>query len=256
MRVFDAHVHFDLRSDDPIRDFESHYSNNCITSCVLILNSETEISLFEDNYERLQDSVGERMIVAGIFDTHTSIPCPRYEKWREWGFRTCLKIHPRKSNLTKKDSLSLADKLEGCTENTVIIDCFEYGHRLENHIGIELGIHLAEHFPEKRIILAHAGGHRALECMLYTRTLKNIYYDLALSCNYLYGTSAWIDLVHLVRYNPNKAMFGSDYPDFSQNAAMEKCLELCEKAELSERNIESVFFGNAEAVFGTGFRND
>ncbi len=248
-QVFDAHMHFNMKADDPVGDFEGHFANNGLTNAVLILNTEKEIALFEKNRKRLSDRLGARLVIAGILDTGEDSGRRRYDLWKEWDYRTCVKVHPRVSGLTRQDFPQLTKNIEETDEKTVIIDCFEYGHHIENHVGIELGIHLAQRFPERRIILAHAGGHRALECMLYTRTLKNVYYDLALSCSYLYGTSAWLDLAHLVKYNPARVMFGSDYPDVSQETAIEKCVELCIKAGLDEKMRRMIFSENAQMIY-------
>ncbi len=247
--LFDAHVHFNRKAKDPIRDFEAHFSRNNLTHAVLILNTKEEIALFEENHQELRDFAGDRIVAAGIFDTGGPVCGSQYARWRDWGFRTCIKLHPRISNLTKGDFGPLAEKLAETEESPIIIDCFGYGHHLENHIGVELGIFLAERFPERTVVLAHAGGHRALECMLYTRTLKNIGYDLALSCNYLSGTSVWADLAHLVKFNPAKVMFGSDYPDFSQEAALEGSRRLCAEAGLDEEKQNLFFFENARKVY-------
>jgi predicted TIM-barrel fold metal-dependent hydrolase len=100
--------------------------------------------------------------------------------------------------------------------------------------------------------MAHSGGIHLLQTMLYTRSVKNIFYDISFTCNYLYTTSVKQDMVHFLKYTANRVMFGSDYPDFTVHEAAKTVLELAGLAFLSEDQKERIFYQNAADMYFGG----
>ena len=132
----------------------------------------------------------------------------------------------------------------------ITVDCFIYGPQLDNHVGVELAIYLAEKLPEHTIVLAHAGGCELLKTMLLTRSVDNIYYDLSLTCNYLEHTSVYPDMVNALHYWGDQFMYGTDYPDMPFEESQRVMEKMCAEAGLPESKIEKIFYGNAISIYG------
>lgn len=248
-KIIDAHMHLNLKKNNPIEDLVLQVKQNNIERFMLILNSRKEKEYFFDNMEFLKKKKCAYYISV-LYDLYELSYSKEFiERLAKKDILYTIKIHPRMSNLTKKDFKDLFLVLCQVECESIIIDCFSYGHHLENHIGVELGIYLAERMADKRIILAHSGGIRLLECMMLTRTLPNIYYDLSLTCNYLFDTSVNMDMVQFIRFNSNKIMFGTDYPDFNICDAVQKMNVLCNKAEISKEQHQDIFYNNAIKIY-------
>lgn len=246
--IFDAHMHFPIASSEPLKDLCNAMNRNGITQAMVILNGQEEKHLFEKNSDFFL-SYTDTFCAASSLDLNEPYPFLFLENWISKGFHMFIKLHPRLSNIQKSNFREIHKMLSYLYCSTVIIDCFFYGHHLENHIGIELGIYLAEKLPKTNFVLAHAGGFRMLECMLYTRTLPNIYYDISLSCNYLYGASTHIDMIQLLKFNSHRTMYGSDYPDFLPSSAIDNVKALSKGANLSDKQMDAIFRTNAQNVY-------
>lgn len=242
MRIFDAHMHYDKGSVQHIRElFDSHD----LAGATVILNKEEDFLAFEQNCEMLPEG---KVRYAAIIEPGTTALSEFVDKWSSYNM--ALKIHPRLSGLTVSDIPNILNMVGETGSNVVIVDCMGYGHQYNSHIGIEIGIELALEFPTRNIVFAHAGGERLMECFLYTRTLENAYYDISLVSTYFKGTHVYDDLCHFMRYNTDKIMFGSDYPDFDPVYCEEEVLKLCRMAGLNEEMTEKIFFDNAMRIYG------
>lgn len=249
-KIFDAHVHLNLSSENPVEELIARLEAAGICQAVLILNQQKEIDALRTDYLRLKEHFGNRICLAIFADPKTEAPFREADYWRTCGFQVFTKLHPRITGITVHDFPQICQMLQQDPSPVIIIDCLGYGHHIEHHIGIELGILLAQTFPQKKIVLAHAGGERMLQCLLYTRTLPNIFYDISCSCNYFFQTSVHADMVQLLRFNVPRVMYGSDYPDFLPENAIKHTNILCEEAGLNEAAISAVFSKNAERIYG------
>lgn len=246
--IIDAHSHLNLMEENPCCDYFRSQKEGGIDKSVLILNTPKEANLVLENLWKFREQ-GSIQLAIGM-DIHAQDPLFFIGKLRKEGMRIHIgKLHPRKTDIRLSDFERVSKILANSKLDTLIIDCFVYGHQLENHIGVELGIRLAQQFPWMNFVLAHAGGCRLLESMLCTRTLKNIYYDYSLSCCYLYDTSVRIDMVHMMRFNTSRIMFGSDVPDFSPTQAKEKMLCLVREAGLTQEQADMVLGMNAQRLY-------
>lgn len=248
-RIFDSHMHLNLSEDNPVGELLSQMESSGIDQAVLILNRREEDALLR-KYAHMQGQLNKKLSLAIWADYHENSHFLAAEFWRAKGFSVYTKLHPRISGITVNDFPSICSMLQNDLSKTIIIDCFGYGHHIEHHTGIELGIVLAQTFPEKHIVLAHAGGEQLLKCMLYTRTLPNIYYDISLTCNYLFHSSVHADMVQLLRYNASRVMYGSDYPDFLPDSAIKNVMSLCLEAGLNAEEIQRIFEENARKIYG------
>ncbi|MCL2151848.1 MAG: amidohydrolase family protein [Oscillospiraceae bacterium] len=236
-KLIDAHMHFDLSASNPATDLVNQLMAADATGCVLILNSTEEVNVYKQNKALLDNYI---ICTSLLLDLQANGK-------REVPF---TKLHPRLSGLTRDNYPQIMRIIQDCEARVITIDCFVYGHSLENDIGIELGIYLAQNLPDRYVVLAHAGGVRLLECLMQTKTLQNIYYDLSLTINYLWHSSIRQDMILLLMHHSNRVMFGSDYPSFSINEAKHCMSQLCEKAKLCNADGKNLFYENALKVYG------
>ena len=109
-----------------------------------------------------------------------------------------------------------------------------------------------KYFQDKNILLAHGGGHKVLEYMLYTKDLKNVFYDFSLTSNYLKHTSVKQDIVNFIKFNNSKIFFGSDYPDFNVSDSLESYKKLIEISEIEDEKIKKIFSDNIKKFLEVG----
>lgn len=246
--MIDAHAHLNLKAADPWMDYEDRMARDGIDQSVLILNTPREQQLVLDRGQQFCRK--DKVRLAACLDHHQPNSLAFVHTVRDRGIPLTIgKLHPRITDIRREDFSTLASLLEQADFKTVIIDCFVYGHHMENHVGMELGIYLAQYFPDVDFVLAHGGGCRLLETMLCTRTLSNIYYDYSLSCCYLWNTSVWQDMVQMLKFNSHRVMFGSDYPDFTPAQAKEKTLLLAKQADLTPEQTEKLLDKNAYSLY-------
>jgi len=162
-----------------------------------------------------------------------------------------IKIIARDQKLEESDYPLLIDKLRLVKKNIpIIIDAFYYDHYLNYQPSLASIIEIAKEFPNRKIIVAHSGGHKILEYFFHLRTLNNIYYDLSFTLQYLYDSSCFLDLIKLLKYtDKNKIMFGSDHHWASPKLQFEILNDIFNKLDLNENDKQKIIFHNAKNVF-------
>ncbi len=210
-KFYDCHLHLPIKSDNAVKKFLSEIDENRINGFILILNSVLEEDIYLDNMFLFNK---RNYKVALILDIHSEKWLEAFRKLENKGIEYIVKIHPRISNITKKDFELIKEALSKLSYQIIIIDGWFFGPQLNNHVGVELAIYLAFELPEKTIVIAHSGGHKLVETMLLTRPLKNIYYDLSLTQLYFSGSSIESDIDYFIKWSSERIFFGSDYPDF------------------------------------------
>lgn len=253
-QIFDGHVHFDLEQLDPIYSLTEKLKKNNISRVMIILNSDKEKTFFINNYKKLfnQNIDVYIAVLLDFKDAQLNIFLAELDKLN---IPYHLKLHPRISGIDKSDFIQYRNLLNNFDESKVIIiDSFPYGHKIENNIGIELAVYLAEYFRNRKIVLAHSGGVELLKGAIITRTLKNIIYDLSLTANYLFDTSVYFDIINLIKHNKDRVIYGSDYPDFEFKDAIENVIKLCTEAKLQKFDINKIFFENSINLYGDSWR--
>jgi hypothetical protein len=161
-----------------------------------------------------------------------------------------FKILTREQKLTFKDHTILRDILHLSPPIPVIYDAFQYGDELDFQPSLEGLIFLAKSFPERKFIVAHAGGIEMLRYFFHLRTLPNIFYDLSFSIQYLHDSSVFKDLVKLIRFTPkHKLMFGSDFNFASPHMQYSILLSIFEEVGCSEKEQRMILHDNADLIF-------
>ena len=250
MRIIDAHTHLNMKSDNPIKYIEDCFAQRKIAGCVLILNTQEEKEFFIKNFN-LFELYGKSIHIASALDFHQLRLCRKFNEFLEnKGIEYSVKLHPRMHYITKGDFDVIIKMLKTISCRSIVIDSFYYGSDLETHIMLELGILLAKKFQNLNIVYAHFGGHKILEMMLCTRNLKNVYYDLSHTQNYLFETSVLLDMRHAIKYCLRRIMFGTDFPDFNFDEAYEKSIQILEPLNMSKEETKLFYSGVAKSVYG------
>ena len=247
-KIFDAHMHLNIQSENIIADFTKQVEFNGLIGANIILNSADEKRIFIEKHEEIIKSL-ESFVISVCFDWRTKTDDVLIETLKSKKYKMAIKLHPRLQNITLKDFEDIGKNINGTDIDVLVIDTFINGHLLQNHIGVELAIFLASEFPKKKIIVAHMGGHRALECVMLTKTLDNVYHDISYSINFFEDTSIAKDIRFICKKYNKRVLFGSDYPYYSVSDSL-SCIKRCfDKVDLSESEKNNILYANAINVF-------
>ena len=235
-RIIDAHVHFDMKCDNPVKNIEQYLS--FVDKAVLIINTIDEYNeykkLLESGYE-----LNDICVIIGLNKNDMFI-----EKENNTQIHG-IKIHPRLFGMTKEDIDWYVEKAEAIDPKIIVVDDFYYGSDVDEELYLTIITQLAKRFPEKKIVVAHSGGVNLLKHVMHTKTYMNIYYDISMTINYLKYSSVMDDLTWMCNFMHNRTMLGSDYPDFTINQAMKELDGL----HLKEDVVSDVAFRAAESVY-------
>lgn len=232
--IFDCHCHIETGLE--AYDLASVYKRNIIFNQV-------------DHYDTFLKQVPAGDAISLIFDYKQNYD--RVKHAAESGVIQAYKIHSREQKLTPDDFPALADALEKVNSNIpIIFDAFYFDHHLLYQPYLPGIILLAERFPDKTFIVAHAGGIEILRYFFHLRTLPNIIYDLSFSLQYLEDSSLYLDLIKLIKYtDKSKIMFGTDYFYASPKFQLEVMMRIMDKLSLDQKDQDAILFKNAERVF-------
>ena len=163
-----------------------------------------------------------------------------------------LKIHSRLQQICVDDYPAIIDALKQIDETTPIIyDAFYYGSDLDFQPSLKGLISLINAFPQRKFIVAHAGGYEVLKYFFHLRKYDQVGYDLSFSLQYLADTSCRNDLIKLMKYTPNERLFfGSDYPGGNPKIQLDNFNELAAVLQFTEEEIRGVLNQNWEQFLG------
>lgn len=250
-KIYDAHLHFPIKLKEPYAALREEVMAVGLRGGLMIINSDVEASVFWANFDSIMNGdLGFTPQVAFVLNVHSKMWHENFDRMHKRGFSYIVKLHPRISNITRRDFDAVRDTLMTMDAEAIVVDNWVFGPQIENHIGTELTIYLSQNLPDKRIIMAHAGGVRILETMLLTRPLENVYFDLAATCCYFKKTSVQRDIIHFLKYTKERVMFGSDYPEFPVQKAIKAIKNGLEKAELTEEEQSKIMYKTAKIILG------
>jgi predicted TIM-barrel fold metal-dependent hydrolase len=169
----------------------------------------------------------------------------------------CLKVHSRIQQIAEKDYPFLIQRLQELDENIPIIyDAFYYGDDLIYQPNLKELVNLVKEFPERKFIIAHAGGYEILKYYFHLRTFSNVGYDLSLSLQYLEDSSCRQDLKKLIYFTPkDKLFFGTDYPFASPSNQVDILNQILNELGITEKEKEGIFNNNWREFVGLGINN-
>jgi predicted TIM-barrel fold metal-dependent hydrolase len=158
----------------------------------------------------------------------------------------CLKVHSRIQQIAEKDYPFLIQRLHELDENfPIIYDAFYYGGDINYQPNLKELINLIKVFPNRKFIIAHAGGYEILKYYFHLRTFTNVGYDLSLSLQYLEDSSCREDLKKLIKFTAKeKLFFGTDYPFASPSNQVNILNQILNELGLAEEEKEGIFNNN------------
>lgn len=249
VELADAHVHFDMSKEDPVKDLVEYAQRFRLNRMVLILNKKEEWKVLLEHERLLKDCFGRVTPVFGMNQKDAF-----YQEGKEFckkhGKRFHVKLHPRLFGIKEKDIGWYAQKIEEVCPSNIIVDDFLYGNSVQEDMGLKLVCALAERFPSHNIVMAHVGGANLVRHVMQTKVFQNVYYDISLTCNYLFDSSIKWDLLWLLKHMHSRVMLGSDYPDFHIYQAVENLEKLREMSGLEESHWKQMLFYNMEMIYG------
>ncbi len=243
MELFDAHMHIDLKNEDRLY---KHLEG--ISGGTVIANSLEELEAVLRHQELF--STGKKVQLCVLWDVVKDFEKQAEEwKWITGMEKVGVKLHPRIQNLTFTDIDKIVQGLSKMDFDNIVVDAFEVGHRIENHISLFLILELAKAFPEKKIIAAHAGGYRCLEYLLVLKDFKNMFYDISFTVNYLKHSSVSLDIRHLLCVRRDKILFGTDFPEYGLDETLDNFNSIIQGLEEKEEIRRFVLYENYKNNF-------
>lgn len=246
--MIDAHIHLNLKDKSPVSDLLFQMDCHEIGKAMLILNVKDEYEAFINDFSSYHSNRDRFWIAAGI-NIHDNGSVDRFAELCQMGLAPKVKIHPRLFRIKKEDIDSVVKAIEPYNTQ-IIVDSLYYGCEIEYHNGIETGVAIARTYPERKVVMAHSGSIEFLKCMMATRYMPNVYYDYSFIQSFFQHTSLRLDMVDFLRRTANRIMFGSDYPSFSLDNAIDNLKSLADEAGLTEVQVEMVMRQNAINVYG------
>jgi predicted TIM-barrel fold metal-dependent hydrolase len=226
--IYDCHAHFGFFEKKGIEPDRSNIMFNSV-----------------EDYKKHRHLVSDADSTTLIFDI-----------WKEKNFVTgeldnrrvdAIKLIPRDQSLDEskfKDALYALDSVR--SDVPIFYDSFRHGHDLRFQPCLRHVIDLAMRFPDRKIIVTHAGGHQLLDYFIHLRTLPNIYYDISLVLQYFYDSSVFLDIKKLIQHtSAEKLIFGSDYPWTSLRTQFEIFIGLARELKLDDTSIAAILHDNS-----------
>ena len=248
MNIVDAHIHLNLKDGSPVSSLLYQMDSHGIGKAMLILNLKEEYDAFINDVDSYKSNQDRFWIASGI-NIHDKSSFSRFDDLRQMGFEPKVKIHPRLFKI-KKEDIDVTVNAIAQYDTQIIIDTLYYGHEIEYHNGIELGVAVGLRYPERKVVMAHSGSVEFLKCMMATRYLPNVCYDYSFIQTFFQHTSLRLDMVDFLRRTANRIMFGSDYPSFQLDNALNNIQSLSDEAGLNDEQIGMVMGLNAERIYG------
>lgn len=248
MKIIDAHIHINSSDKAAVSSLLHQLDTHGIEKAMLILNVKEEYDAFIKDITSFKANSNRFWIAAGI-NIHDESSYARFDELCQMGIAPKVKIHPHLFKISKEDIEDVVMAIEPY-DTQIIVDSLYYGAEIEYHNGVEVGLAIARRYPNRKIVMAHSGSVEFLKCMMLTRYLPNVFYDYSFIQTFFQHTSLRMDMVNFLSRTANRIMFGSDYPSFTLESAIENMKSLVEEAELKDEQIEMGFAHNAKKVYG------
>ncbi len=244
--IFDSHIH--LEGDvfeKNVVGFDNY--NLDITGGNLIVNFLELFNLYRDTI----NNSSKRYTLTCIFDFRSKDNIDQFNDRVERGEIHGAKIHSKIQKIYPHEYQFICSRIGSIPDHIPItLDGWYDWHDLSTQPSLEHNIMLALKFPQKKFIIAHAGGAKILDYFLHTRKINNIYYDLSLTLGYFKGSSVWKDVKHFVKYTPSdRIMYGSDYPYYEPNQQLNRLQKIIDKLKLGDHPQQNILYNTANSLY-------
>ena len=244
--IFDSHIH--LEGDVYEKNVVGLDNYNLdIAGGNLIVNF---LELFELYRDTINNS-SKRYSLTCIFDFRSLDNIDQFNDRVEKGEIHGAKIHSKIQKIYPHEYQLICSRIESIPDHIpIILDSWYDWYDLSIQPSLEHNIMLALKYPQKKFIIAHAGGSKILDYFMHTRKINNMYYDLSLTLGYFKGSSVWRDVKHFVKYVPSdRIMYGSDYPYYDPKTQLKRLYKILEKAAKTERDIRNILCNTTETLY-------
>lgn len=246
MKIFDSHIHLEDNIFQQTPVDMSQY-NLHIHGGNFIVNFLERYDLY---LQHIINSRGKYSLTC-IFDFREEKNITQFLNRVKLGHIQAAKIHSKIQHINEHEYDLLACQLTRVPNNVpIILDGWYDWNNLSTQPSLAQNIRLALEHPDKKFIIAHAGGAKILDYFLHTRKIDNIYYDLSLTLGYFKGCSVWKDVKHFVRYIPStKILYGSDYPYYDPVLQYKRLVKIMHKCGLEQSDIDNIMYNNSMQLF-------
>jgi|Deesub1362A_J573_1020465.scaffolds.fasta_scaffold01646_8 predicted TIM-barrel fold metal-dependent hydrolase len=251
-KIIDAHVHLDIKKygsvDKAVKALISEMRRSSIEKVVLL--ALEELGLSSENVARIARDYEEIIPIMSVHP-YTENATDRLEELLNICNFKGLKLHPRLQCFSLNDERVFNLIKKAAKHNLpVIIDAFPYYPGYYPEISPENFNKLALSIPEAKIVIAHLCGHKVIDTLFVAKINKNIYLDLSFSFLYFRGSSIFQDILFLIKnLNGEKILYGSDYPSFPLQYALNNVLSELNRLKSHSDFINSIFYENIKEVF-------
>lgn len=254
--IFDAHAHvypgaggFWKRASTASALVAAMDAAGVSRAAVIAIEPVLPVTVVRDAVAQYPD----RLVSIGSVDPRQADAVTVVERQvRELGVRG-IKVHPRLQEL-RFEALSLLEPVArrcGDLGVPLVVCSFAGGPDLFRGRTLELCHELAQAARDTAIVMAHAGGHRALDALMVLKANPNIFVDLSFSPIYFAGSSVALDLEYLVRRaDPSRVLFGSDFPEAPIGDTLAWLEGVFDRAATPATARQSILHGNAARLFG------
>jgi uncharacterized protein len=161
-----------------------------------------------------------------------------------------IKIHPRLQKVIPNSEIIDRVIEQAVNKKLPVVFC-GYQQCLCHQIHLEQLApynydYIAKRHPEAKIIIAHMGGHRALDAYFVSKSNPNVYLDTSYIFKALRETSVYQDLIFILRNLDKKVIFGSDFPEINipnyLNLILEEMKQFddCDLQAICSQNLLSI----------------
>lgn len=218
-RIIDAHVHIpdngiwsDSISGINIASILKDMDRSGIEKAVIL--SMPGINTNSALYRLVQEAKHRFICFAWLDPNNSHLEDNLHELVEVYGFKG-LKFHPRLQGIDPLDQkMEHLYRLAISMDLPILFDAYPQSSTMliEKLLPLQYD-YLAKSFPDLKIIIAHAGGHRLWDAYFVARSNPNVYMDLSYIGKVFEGTSLWMDLKIMLNYLDRKIIYGSDYPE-------------------------------------------
>ena len=162
-----------------------------------------------------------------------------------------LKLHPRllKHKIDNENSIQLV-RHAGELGIPVIICGFPDGDWMMQGGTVLKYANLSKACPQTKIIVAHMGGHHAIDMMMLVKRVPNLYLDTSYSLLYYRGSAEVQNMIYVMRSMKFERIFyGSDYPDRTIFDTLKQSQKLMVEYGLNENEMSKILYSNAKEFF-------
>jgi uncharacterized protein len=163
-----------------------------------------------------------------------------------------LKLHPRLQDFALNDPRIIPILQRAGERNIpVLIDAFPNG---SGSIARSLPLLLdevAHQVPKTKIIMAHMGGYRFMDCMAVVLSNKNVYVDISYVLPF-FENSIFEKMLEFAikKVGANRVIYGSDHPEMPIRETFERTKGILKRFNLADKETELIFGGTIQTLLG------